>query len=127
MGFNLLWTQEHIEAVSKDFSDQIGRDLEKALKDKQRQLKCVSNMANLSSRFQDIISLDNLTVAEIRFSSMSAEYRALCIVIPDQKLVVYYDLVPKKGSYQERRLKLIRENANAIEESIRKSIDQENL
>lgn len=121
MGFNLLWTEEDIESVSENFSYRIARDLESALEDKDRQVKWIKNMSDLRSRFQKLFSLDGLAVAELRFSSMSAEYRALCVVLPDENLVVYYDLVPKKGSYQRRALKLMRENADEIEEAIRKS------
>lgn len=123
MGFNLIWKEKHIEDVAEDFSYQVARDLDNALEDKERQIKWSRNMSDLATRFQDMFNLNGLTVAEVRFSSMSAEYRALCIVIPDEELVIYYDLVPKKGSYQERRLKIMRENAEAIEESIRESID----
>ena len=122
MGFNLLWSEEDIEDASEDFSYHVARELENALEDKERQVKWSSNMAQLRKRFQDMFSLDGLTVAEVRFSSMSAEYRALCVVVPDVEVVVYYDLVPKKGSYQERRLEIMRENSDIIEESIRKNI-----
>ena len=89
-------------------------DLEKALEDKGRQIKWRNSMAELRKRFQDIISLDGLTVAEMRFSSMSAEYRALCVVLPEEKVIFYYSTVPKKGSYQERELEIMRENAEEI-------------
>lgn len=122
MGFSLLWSDEDIEDASDDFSYQTARDLEKALESKEGEVKWSKNMAQLSRRFQDMFNLNDLTVAEIRFSSMSAEYRALCVVIPDEHAVVYYDLVPKKGSYQERRLAIMRENSENIEEAIRKNI-----
>lgn len=122
MGFNLLWNEEDIEDISDGFSYQVARNLEKALESKEDEIKWSKNMAQLSRRFQDMFNLNDLTVAEIRFSSMSAEYRALCIVIPEEEVVVFYDVVPKKGSYQERRLQLMRENAEEIEEAIRKNI-----
>lgn len=122
MGFGLLWDGEDIGNASDDFSYQVARDLESALEDKERQVKWKSNMAELRKRFQDMFNLHGLTVAEIRFSSLSAEYRALCIVIPDEELIVYHSLVPKKGSAQEKQLELIRENADRIENSIRQNI-----
>ena len=45
---------------------------------------------------------------------MSAEYRALCVVLPEEQVLFYYDTVPKTGSYQERRLRIMRENAEEI-------------
>jgi len=69
-----------------------------------------------------MFNLNELTVVEVRFASMSAEYRALCIVVPVEGVVVYHSLVPKKGSAQKRQLKLLEENADRIEKSIRKSI-----
>ena len=122
MGFNLLWNDSDIDNASEDFSYQVARELENALKDKERQIKWRNNMAQLRKRFQDMFNLDGLTVAEIRFSSMSAEYRALCIVIPDEQVVVFHSLVPKSGSAQERQLNLIENNAESIEKSIRKNI-----
>lgn len=122
MGFNLLWNDKDIENASEDFSYHVARELENALENKERQIKWNKNMAQLRRRFQDMFNLDELTVAEIRFSSMSAEYRALCIVIPDEEVVVYHSLVPKKGSAQQRQLKLMEENAERIEESIRQNI-----
>lgn len=122
MGFDLIWSKEDIEDISDGFSCQVARDLDKALESKEDEIKWIENMARLSGRFQDMFNLNGLTVAEIRFSSMSAEYRALCIVIPGEEVVVFYDVVPKKGSYQERRLQIMRENAEEIEEAIRKNI-----
>lgn len=122
MGFSLFWNDEDIQNASDDFSYQIARELESALEDKERQIKWSKNMSQLSTRFHKVFNLDGLTIAEVRFSSMSAEYRALCIVIPDEEVVAYHSLVPKKGSAQKRQLKLLEENADRIEESIRKSI-----
>lgn len=122
MGFNLLWTDEDVESVSENFSYRIARDLENALEDKDRQVTWIKNMSDLRNRFQKMFNLEDLTVAEIRFSSMSAEYRALCVVLSDEDLIVYYDLVPKKGSYQQRALSQMRENSSEIEEAIRKNI-----
>ncbi|MFB6209681.1 MAG: type II toxin-antitoxin system RelE/ParE family toxin [Candidatus Nanohaloarchaea archaeon] len=122
MGFNLLWNDKDIENASEDFSYHVARELKNALKDKERQIKWSKNMTQLRKRFHDMFNLDCLTVAEIRFSSMSAEYRALCIVITDQQVVVFHSLVPKKGSAQKRQLKLIEENSERIEKSIRKNI-----
>lgn len=122
MGFGLLWNDNDIENASNDFSYQVARDLENVLEDKERQIKWSNSMVQLRKRFHDMFNLNSLTVAEIRFSSMSAEYRALCIVIPDEQVVVYHSLVPKKGSTQERQLKLIRRNASSIEKSIRTNI-----
>jgi len=84
MGFNLLWTEERIEEASDNFSHRLADNLERALEDKARQIKWSKSMADLRNRFQDIISLNGLTVAEIRFSCMSAEYRALCVVFPEE-------------------------------------------
>lgn len=123
MGYNLIWTEENIQDVSEAYSYQVARDLEKACESKEDEIKWVRNMAGLSRRFQDMISLDDLTVAELRFSSMSAEYRALLMVIPEEKVLVYYDTVPKKGSYQEKTLELMRNNSERISEAIRKRID----
>jgi len=123
MGYNLIWTEENIQDVSETYSYQVARDLEKACKSKEDEIKWIRNMAGLSRRFQDMISLDDLTVAELRFSSMSAEYRALLVVIPEEKVLVYYDTVPKKGSYQEKTLELMRNNSERISETIRKRID----
>lgn len=122
MGFSLLWVEEDIESVSDDISFQVARNLEDALESKESEIKWCKNMSQLSKRFQSVFSLEGLTVAEIRFSAMSAEYRALCVVIPDEEVVVYYDTVPKKGSFQKRRLEVMRENADEIKETIRKSI-----
>lgn len=114
MGFSLLWNDGQIEEASEDFSYRLANNLESALEDKERQIKWCKSMADLRNRFQDIISLNGLTVAEIRFSSMSAEYRALCVVLPEEQVLFYYSTVPKKGSYQERELEIMRENAEAI-------------
>lgn len=123
MGYNLIWTEENIQDVSETYSYQVARDLEKACESKEDEIKWIRNMAGLSRRFQDIISLNDLTVAELRFSSMSAEYRALLVVIPDENVLVYYDTVPKKGSYQEKTLELMRNNSERISKAIRKRID----
>lgn len=122
MGFSLLWVEEDIESVSDDISFQVARNLEDALESKESEVKWCKNMSQLSKRFQSVFNLEGLTVVEVRFSAMSAEYRALCVVIPDEEVVVYYDTVPKKGSFQERRLKVMRENSGEIKEAIRKSI-----
>ncbi len=114
MGFDLVWTDEQIDNASDDFSNHVSDRLEKSLKDKERQIRWSQNMAGLRRRFQDIISLDRLTIAEIRFSAMSAEYRALCIVLPEEEAVFYYTTVPKKGSYQKRQLEILRENSEEI-------------
>jgi hypothetical protein len=96
MGYSLIWKDKQIDDATEDFSYRLANDLENALEDKQRQIKWKKNMAELSQRFHDVLSLNELTVAEIRFSSMSAEYRALCIVLPEKQIVVYYTTVPKK-------------------------------
>lgn len=122
MSFSLLWNDEDVENASKDFSFQVARDMEAALEDKSRQIKWCKNMSQISKRFHKVFNLDSLTVAEIRFSSMSGEYRAICVVVPEEEVVVYHSLVSKKGSEQEKQLKLLEENADVIEESIRKNI-----
>ncbi len=122
MSFSLLWNDVDVENASEDFSYHVAQNLESALEDKERQIKWCKSMSDLRKRFQDLFNLNGLTVAEVRFSSMSAEYRALCMVVPDEEVVVYHSLVPKKGSAQKRQLKLIEENAERIENSIRKSI-----
>lgn len=122
MSFSLLWNDGDIENASEDFSYHVAQSLESALESKERQIKWSKSMNQLRKRFQSMFNLDGLTVAEVRFSSMSAEYRALCIVIPDEQVIVYHSLVPKKGSAQDRQLKLIEDNAERIENSIRKNI-----
>ncbi len=72
-----------------------------------------------------MFSLNGLQVAEIRFSVQSAEYRAICILVEEEKAVVYYHTVPKKGSEQERFLSLMRENSREIKEAIQNRFDLE--
>lgn len=122
MGYSLLWVEEDIESVSDDVSFQVARNLEEALQSKEDEIKWCKNMAQLSKRFQSVFNLEGLTVAEIRFSALSAEYRALCVVISEKETVVYYETVPKKGSFQERRLQIMRENADEIKSAIQKNI-----
>ena len=121
MGYTLIWTEEQIEAVSDDFSYHVADNLKDALDDKEDEIKWKNSMAGLSQRFQDIISFDDvdITVAELRFSAQSAEYRALCIVLPDEEVLFYYATVPKKGSAQDRQLEIIKENSEEILKSIR--------
>lgn len=123
MGFDLIWTDEQVENAAEDFDTNLSTDLANALESKNREVKWCKNMAELSRRFQDLINLDGLKVAEIRFSSMSAEYRALCVVLPEKQNIFYYTTVPKKGSHQERQLEIMRDNSEAIKEFIKKSID----
>lgn len=122
MGFNLLWKDKDIETASDDFSYHVARELENSLEEKENQIKWCQNMADLSKRFQSMFNLEELTVAEIRFSAMSSEFRALCIVISEEETVVYYDIVPKKGSYQKRRLKIMRENSTEIKKAIQSNL-----
>ena len=124
MGFVLIWDSSQIEDAADDFSYGVARSLENALEDKERQIKWCNSMADLSRRFQDVISLSGITVAEIRFSAMSSEYRALCVVIPEEKSVFYWSLVPKKGSFQQRQLNLMEENSEEINQIVRKKLDQ---
>jgi hypothetical protein len=124
MGFVLIWSGDQIEDVADDFSYSVAQGLENALEDKERQIKWSNSMADLSKRFQDLISLDDLTVAEIRFSSMSSEYRALCVVVPEEETVFYWSLVPKKGSYQRRQLNLMEENSEKINQIVQRKLDQ---
>ena len=124
MGFVLIWDDEQIEDASDDFSYHVAQDLEDALEDKESQIKWKNNMAELSRRFQDVISLDGLTVAEIRFSSMSSEYRALCVVVPEEKTLFYWATVPKGGSHQDRQLELMEENSDEINRIVQKKLDQ---
>jgi len=125
MGYTLIWTDEQIEAASEDFSYHVANNLEDGLDSKEDEIKWKNSMAELSQRFQEIISFDgvDITVAELRFSAQSSEYRALCIVLPDEEVLFYYTTVPKKGSHQQRQLDIIRDNSEEILESIRKSID----
>lgn len=120
----LIWSDEQIEDVSDDFSFHVAKSLEKSLLEKERQLKWVNSMAGLRKRFQDIISLNDLTVAEIRFSSMSSEYRALCVVVPEEETLFYWTAVPKKGSYQQRQLEMMRDNSGKINQVVRKKLDR---
>lgn len=124
MGFVVIWSDEQIEDVSDDFSFHVAKSLEKSLVEKERQLKWVNSMADLRKRFQDIISLNELTVAEIRFSSMSSEYRALCVVVPEEETLFYWTTVPKKGSYQQRQLEMMRDNSDRINQIVQKKLDQ---
>lgn len=124
MGFVLIWNNGQIEDAADDFSYNVAQSLESALEDKERQIKWSNSMADLRKRFQDIISLDGITVAEIRFSSMSSEYRALCVVVPEGETVFYWSTVPKKGSYQKRQLNLMEENSEEISQIVRRKLDQ---
>jgi len=114
MGFNLIWSQEQIDKAAEDFSNQLAVNLENSLEDKQRQIKWCRSMSDLSTRVHKMFNLDGLTVAEIRFSSMSAEYRALSVVLPAEKVLFCYSTVPKGGSQQQIKLKLMRENSDIV-------------
>lgn len=122
MVFRLIWCEEDIEDISNNIHPKVAEDLEKALEDKKRQVSWCKGMVDLRKRFHRIFNLENLTVAEIRFSSMSGEYRAICVVITDEESVVYYETVPKKGSHQERLLNIMRGQSEKIEESIRRNV-----
>lgn len=124
MGFVLIWNNSQIEDAADDFSYNVAESLENALEDKERQIKWSNSMADLRKRFQDIISLNGITVAEVRFSSMSLEYRALCVVVPEEETVFYWSTVPKKGSYQQRQLNLMEENSEEISQIVRRKLDQ---
>lgn len=124
MGYTLIWDDTQIEDASDDFSYHVARNLEDALEEKENQIKWSNNMADLRKRFQDIISLKSLTVAEIRFSSMSSEYRALCIVVPEEQTLFYWSTVPKKGSHQQRQLELMRENSDRISQIVQRKLSQ---
>ena len=115
MGFSLIWTEEQVDKVSENFSYRVSDSLASTLEDKERQVKWCRSMSDLSARVHRMFNLDSLTVAELRFSAMSAEYRALCVVLPDEETVFYYSTVPKEGSAQKRKLSLMRENSGRIE------------
>lgn len=124
MGFGLYWFDEDIEDAECDFSSHLADDLENALLEKEGQIKWKNNVSELNRRFHNSFNLNGLHVVEIAFQSMSAEYRAICIVIPDKDAVVYFKTVPKKGSHQERALDLIRENSSEIKGFIQGKADQ---
>lgn len=116
---------EHIEKVSEDFSYRVAKDLESTIEDKHSQVKWKDDINGLSRRFHNMFKLGELHIAEISFSSMSGDYRAICVVIPDGKYVVYYTTVPKNGSSQERTLKLMEKNSEEIKKSIQSLIAKE--
>ncbi|MDY6768719.1 MAG: hypothetical protein SVW02_01275 [Candidatus Nanohaloarchaea archaeon] len=124
MGFTLLWTAEDIENAATDFSDGVADDLAEALEEKEKQIRWKDNLTELSSRFHNTFGLADLHIAEIAFTSLSAEYRAICVVFPEKQEVVYYTLVPKKGSHQDRQLEIMREKSAEIEAFIRKKSDR---
>lgn len=94
------------------------------MEEKERQIKWKNNINELNKRFHNSFNLDGLHIVEIAFESMSGDYRAICIVVPDMNAVVYFKTVPKKGSHQQRLLDLIRENSDEIRELIQSKADQ---
>lgn len=116
LGFSLIWTGDQIDKVAEDFSDHIADSLENTLEDKQRQIKWYRSMSDLSTRVHKIFNLNGLTVAELRFSTTSAECGALCVVISEEEVLFYYSTVPKGGNHQERELELVRENSGRIKD-----------
>jgi len=124
MGFTLIWDDEDLENVSDDFSYHVADDLESVLQDKQDQIKWKDNIQGLAQRVHNTFTLDGLHIAEISFTSMSAEYRAVCVVLPGEQYVVHYKTVPKKGDAQDRLLRLMRENSEEIKEATQKLVDQ---
>lgn len=125
MVFELFWFEEEdIEDARKDFSSNVANGLEKALRSKAKQLRWKKSLNELNQRFHNVFSLNGLHIAEIDFSSVSGSYRAICVVLPDEKKVIYFKTVPKKGSHQKRVLELIEENSEDIREFIRRKADR---
>ncbi|MDY6761757.1 MAG: hypothetical protein SVY41_01790 [Candidatus Nanohaloarchaea archaeon] len=124
MGFALIWTDDDIEHVAQDFGQQVSDSLDSVLEGKKQQIQWVENIADLSKRVHNMFGIDGLQIAEIQFTVQSAEYRAICVVVPESDAVVYYTTVPKKGSYQERRLDLMRRNSRQVRDAVRRQADE---
>lgn len=125
MGYELVWREENIDNVAEKYNASLARSLEKALEDKERQLKWVDDVQGLRKRFHNFFNLEGLPVAEIRFTCQGGEYRALCIVISEKKAVIYYTTVPKKGSAQQRRLDIMRDRSTEILNLVRRRFRQD--
>lgn len=125
MGYALVWARENIDNVAENYNTSVSQSLEKTLKDKERQLSWVERTSALKKRFHNIFKLDGLLVAEVCFTCQGGEYRALCIVIPEKKSVIYYTTVPKKGSLQQRRLDIMRDRSNEILNLVRRELRQD--
>ena len=121
MGYDLVWIEEDLEDAANEYNYRLANDLEKALKEKQKQIKWKKNRAELSQRFHNMFGLGDLTLAEIWFESQSQTFRALCPVI--EKAVFYYQTVPKSGSSQKRALKLMKKNSSEIKNHFQKRTD----
>ncbi|MDY6768790.1 MAG: hypothetical protein SVW02_01645 [Candidatus Nanohaloarchaea archaeon] len=127
MGYEIHWTEEQIDAAASEYSKVHGlRDaLKTALKDKAKKVKWARTPADLPPRFHRVFSLNNLTVAEIKFNIHGKEFRAICVVLHDIETIVFEMLVDKETENQARKLALMRKRAEDIEAAIREEVSSE--
>ena len=124
MGYDLIWLEDDIDNAEKDYSHQLSQDLKEALNKKQNQIKWKNNPSELAQRFHNTFKLGDLNIAEIWFESQSGVFRAICPVMHQHRIVFYHTTVPKKGSHQERILKLMKENSSELRAYFQRRIDQ---
>lgn len=125
MGYELFWTEEQLDAVAEDYSQAVADHLRAVLASKDDQLLTVTNPADLPQRFHNMFTLGDLKVAEIAFNIHGREFRAVCVVLHDLRIVAFYAVTDKAG--QEKRLRKMRHQAAAIETAVRQRFDQEGL
>lgn len=102
MGYEILFTDEHREEVISDFDEEVLDGLETRLEKKRSELEWVDRRDQAGSRFYNLFTHSDVTIAEAAFNAKRRDYRGILILVDteDGGVFVFLQVIEKEDRYE---------------------------
>lgn len=107
MSYEILFTDEHREEVVSDFDEEVLDGLETRLEKKQKELDLVSRRDQAGSRFYNLFTHSNVTIAEAAFNAKRRDYRGILILVDGPDVFVFLRVIEKEDRYESSEQRMV--------------------
>lgn len=118
-GFEIVIPETRV----KDLDDTVYSDLLDKVDKKNRELEWIKKFPKLPNRFHNFFGENDFHIAELSFESRHRRFRALCIVLPDCRKLVFWAVVQKEDGYessdQKRMIKSLLDDGHRVKRKAR--------
>ena len=109
MSYEILFTDEHRDEVRDNHGEKVLERLSKRLKKKQEELDLVSRRDQAGSRFYNLFTHSNVTVAEAAFQAERRDYRGILILVDTERggVFVFFRVIEKEDRYESSEQRMV--------------------
>jgi len=104
-----LFTDDHQEEVKDNHGETVLERLEKRLEKKQSELEWVDRRDQAGSRFYNLFTHSDVTIAEAAFQAERRNYRGILILVDTEEggVFVFLQVIEKEDRYESSEQRMV--------------------